>query len=146
MATRTRILVINDTQAILELFHSILEEEGYEVMLSAVPYQNVSEIEQVHADLIILDIMFGDQKAGWQMVQMLRMNRATASLPIIVCTAAIREVRETEGYLIAQGVLVLYKPFKLDDLLSMVSQALALPHHVVSQASEEDEKSVKKKD
>lgn len=36
--------------------------------------------------------------------------------------------------------------FKLDDLLSMVSQALMLPHHVVSQASEEDKKSVKRKD
>jgi DNA-binding response OmpR family regulator len=142
----TRILVVNDTQAILELFRSILEEEGYEVMLSSIPYQNVSEIEQVHADLIILDVMFGDQKSGWQMVQMLRMNRATQSLPIIICTAAIREVRETEGYLIAQGVLVLYKPFRLDDLLSMVSQALALPHHVVSQADEENKKGVKKKD
>ncbi len=102
-----RILVVNDTQAILDMFRSILEDEGYEVILSSMPYQNIAEIEQVKPDLIILDIMFGDQKIGWQMVQLLRMNRATASLPLIVCTAAIREVRETEGYLVSQGVNVL---------------------------------------
>ena len=43
----TRILVINDTQAILELFRSILEEEGYEVMLSAVPYQSEEDKKSV---------------------------------------------------------------------------------------------------
>jgi CheY-like chemotaxis protein len=42
----TRILVVNDTQAILELFRSILEEEGYEAMLSSIPYQNVSEQDE----------------------------------------------------------------------------------------------------
>jgi DNA-binding response OmpR family regulator len=142
----TRILVVNDTQAILDMFRSILEDEGYEVILSSMPYQNISEIEQVKPDLIILDVMFGDQKIGWQMVQLLRMNRATASMPLIVCTAAIREVRETEGYLVSQGVHVLYKPFQLDDLLTMVSQALASPHHIVLQINEDEGKGGKRKD
>jgi CheY-like chemotaxis protein len=90
--------------------------------------------------------MFGDQKIGWQMVQLLRMNRATASMPLIVCTAAIREVRETEGYLVSQGVHVLYKPFQLDDLLSMVTQALTSPHQIVSQINEQEGKGGKRKD
>lgn len=141
-----RILVVNDTQAILDMFRSILEDEGYEVILSSMPYQNIAEIEQVKPDLIILDIMFGDQKIGWQMVQLLRMNRATASLPLIVCTAAIREVRETEGYLVSQGVHVLYKPFQLDDLLAMVTQALAATHHIVSQMEVDEGKGGKGKD
>ena len=136
----TRILVVNDTQAILDMFRAILEEEGYDVILSSMPYQNIGEIEQVKPDLIILDIMFGDQKMGWQMVQLLKMNRTTASLPLIVCTAAIREVRETEGYLISQGVHVLYKPFQLDDLLSMVEQSLKATHHIVSQMGEDEGK------
>lgn len=145
-AMATRILVVNDTQAILDMFRSILEDEGYEVILSSMPYQNISEIEQVKPDLIILDIMFGDQKIGWQMVQLLRMNRATASLPLMVCSAAIREVRETEGYLVSQGIHVLYKPFQLDDLLAMVTQALAAPHHIVLQINEEEGKGGKRKE
>lgn len=58
----TRILVINDTQEILDLFRILLEGEGYEVVLSGFPFQQISEIEQISPDLIILDIIFGDKR------------------------------------------------------------------------------------
>ncbi|HEY1348071.1 MAG TPA: response regulator [Ktedonobacteraceae bacterium] len=120
-----RILVINDTQQILDLFRAILEDEHHEVLLSGTPILKASEVEQIHPDLIILDVVFGDQQSGWQMLQMLRMQPATTCLPIILCTAALREVQEQEGYLITQGVRVLYKPFDIDDLLSVTALALA---------------------
>ncbi len=119
-----RILVINDTQELLEMFRLLLEQEGHEVVLSGMPILKVSEVEQIRPDLIILDIIFGDQKTGWQMLQMLKMKRSTASIPIIVCTAALREVQEQEGYLISQGIRVLYKPFDIDNLLTLIDQAL----------------------
>ena len=43
-----RILVIDDTQEILDLFRVILEAEGYEVLLSTHSYENVVEIEHLH--------------------------------------------------------------------------------------------------
>ncbi len=125
-----RILVVNDTQEILELFRLLLEDEGYEVMLSSFPIQKVTEIEQMHPDLIILDFVFGDQKSGWQMLQMLKMWSSTASIPIIVCTAATQLVREQEGYLVSKGVHVVYKPFDIDELLAAVKQALEIPGHI----------------
>ncbi|HLI90579.1 MAG TPA: response regulator [Ktedonobacteraceae bacterium] len=125
-----RILVVNDTQEILELFRLLLEDEGYEVMLSSFPIQKVTEIEQMHPDLIILDFVFGDQKSGWQMLQMLKMWNSTASIPIIVCTAATQLVREQEGYLVSKGVHVVYKPFDIDELLAAVKQALEIPGHI----------------
>ena len=94
----TRILVINDTQEISDLFRVLLEGEGYEVVLSGFPFQQVSAIEQINPDLIILDFIFGDQKSGWQMLQLLKMKRSTASLPVVLCTAALHVVREQEGY------------------------------------------------
>ena len=121
----TRILVVNDTQELLEMFRLLLEGEGYEVILSGMPILKIKEVEQIKPDLIILDIVFGDQKSGWQMLQMLKMQRATARIPVVVCTAALREVQEQEGYLVAQGVRVVYKPFDIDDLFTMISQALA---------------------
>ena len=120
-----RILVINDTQELLEMFRLLLEQEGYDVVLSGMPILKVKEVEQIQPDLIILDLVFGDQKTGWQMLQMLRMQRPTAHIPVVVCTAALNEVREQEGYLVAHGVRVVYKPFDVDDLLTMISQALA---------------------
>lgn len=119
-----RILVINDTQELLEMFRLLLEQEGHEVVLSGMPILRISEVEEIQPDLIILDIIFGDQKTGWQMLQMLKMKRSTAPIPIIVCTAALHEVQQQEGYLISQGVRVIYKPFDIDNLFTLIDQAL----------------------
>ncbi len=129
----TRILVINDTQEILDLFRILLEGEGYEVVLSGFPFQQVSEIEQINPDLIILDIIFGDQKTGWQMLQLLKMKRSTASIPVVVCTAALNAVREQEGYLVSQGVHVVYKPFDIDHILTTIKLALESRKNIPSQ-------------
>ena len=129
----TRILVINDTQEILDLFRILLEGEGYEVVLSGFPFQQMSEIEQINPDLIILDFIFGDQKSGWQMLQMLKMKRSTASTPVVVCTAALHVVREQEGYLVSQGVHVVYKPFDIDHILTTIKLALESRKNIPSQ-------------
>lgn len=119
-----RILVINDTQVILEMFQAILEEEGYEVILSSYPLQRVEEITYIHPDLIILDLIFGGEVAGWQMLQLIKMQRATANIPIIVCTAAVQAVKEIEAYLMAKGVHIVFKPFDINDLLDAIQKTL----------------------
>ncbi|HLW03830.1 MAG TPA: response regulator [Ktedonobacterales bacterium] len=120
----TRIMVINDTQEILELFDELLSGEGYEVVLYSQAIQDMSEIERIKPDLIIVDYIMGGEKSGWQMVQKLRMRRATAKIPLIICTAAIREVREIEGFLRMKGIGLVPKPFDIDDLLESVCTAL----------------------
>jgi DNA-binding response OmpR family regulator len=120
----TRILVINDTQEILEMFRMLLEDEGYEVILSSFPMQKIQEIEQINPQLIILDFIFGERKLGWQMLQLLKMQRSTASIPIIICTAAESAVRDQEGYLVSQGIQIVYKPFDIDVLLLAIKRAL----------------------
>jgi DNA-binding response OmpR family regulator len=135
-----RILVVNDTQEILELFRLLLEEEGYEVVLAGFPIQQVDEVERINPDLIILDFVFGDQKTGWQMLQMLKMKRSTASIPVIACTAALDLVREQEGYLVSQGVHVVFKPFDIDQLLANVKQVLESHEHIISTNKEERKK------
>jgi DNA-binding response OmpR family regulator len=135
---KARILVVNDTQEILELFRMLLgEEEGYEVVLSGFPIQQIKEIEQIKPDLIILDLVLGDEKTGMQMLQMLKMQRSTAAIPVLVCTAALQIVREQEGYLVSQGVHVVFKPFEIDDLLTNVKQLLESHEHVSSVIKEE---------
>lgn len=140
-----RILVVNDTEEILELFRELLEDEGHEVILSGFPIQQVREVEEINPDLIILDLVFNDEKSGWQMLQMLKMRRSTASIPVIVCTAAIAVVREQEGYLVSQGVHVIYKPFNIEHLLNSVKQMLETHEHASSLVEEEQQKKKQKK-
>ena len=133
----TRILVVNDTQEILDLFRDMLEYEGYEVVLSSFPFKNIHDIEKIEPDLVILDFIFGNEQTGWQMLELLKMQRSTASIPAIVCTGAIHEVQEQESYLVSQGVHVVYKPFDIDHLLTVISQALASHKKTMSQAKED---------
>ena len=136
-----RILVVNDTQEILELFRMLLEEqEGYDVVLSGFPIQQIKDIEHIKPDLIILDLVLGDEKTGMQMLQMLKMQRSTVAIPVLVCTAALQIVREQEGYLVSQGVHVVHKPFEIDDLLTNVKQLLESHEHVSSLVKEERKK------
>jgi DNA-binding response OmpR family regulator len=118
----------------------ILEGEGYEVILSGFPIQQIRDVEQINPDLIILDIVFDDQKVGWQMLQMLKMQRSTKSIPVIVCTAALNTVREQEGYLVSQGIHVIYKPFDIDHLITSVKQLLESHEHISEKAEEEKRK------
>lgn len=120
----SRIMVINDTQEILELFQDLLTDEGYEVVLYSYGIKDLDDVERVKPDLIILDHIIGGEAVGWQMLQKLKMKRSTAKIPIIVCTAAVNAVSEMEGYLKAKNIGLVLKPFDIDDLLIAVRRAL----------------------
>ncbi len=118
------ILVINDTQEILDLFREILEEEGYRVSLYSYAFQDIAEVRDVRPDLVILDFVIGGETHGWQMLQKMKMTRATMHIPVIVCTAALSLARELDGHLRTKNVAVVLKPFDIDDLVDVVSSAL----------------------
>jgi DNA-binding response OmpR family regulator len=119
-----RVLVINDTPEILAAFKDILELEGYIPLLYSYAITTIDEVEQLKPDLIILDYIFGGAKAGWQTLQLLKMRRSTAKIPVIICTAATHAVRDIEGYLTAHDIQIVPKPFDIDDLLMAVKRAL----------------------
>ena len=122
--TRPHILVINDTQEILDLFRDILEDEGYRVTLSSFTFQDIHDVERLNPDLIVLDFLIGGDALGWQMLQKLRMYRPTSGIPIVVCTAALQLVRELEGHLRAKDIFVVLKPFDIDEIVAVVQLAL----------------------
>jgi len=122
-----RILLVNDSKELLELMGTLLQAQGYEPILRSYPILNLNMIVALRPDLIILDILFGNQQAiGWSMLDLLKLSPSTASIPVIVCTAALKEVFEQQDYLAAQGVKVLLKPFLVDAMVDAINSALAL--------------------
>jgi len=120
----TRIMVVNDSREILELFEQILTEEGYEVDLYSYGVQDLHEVKESQPDLIILDYIIGDEGYGWQLLQKLKMDRETEQIPVIVCSAAVKQLRELDAWLAEKGIGVVFKPFNIDDLLLAVRQRL----------------------
>ena len=118
---RRVILAVNDSHEILELFRDILEDEGYDVRLYSYAFQDLAEIKSLAPDLIILDFMIGGEDHGWQLLQKIKLDRETFEIPVIVCTAALKLVRELEGHLRSKNVGVIVKPFDIDDLVRQVA-------------------------
>lgn len=123
------ILVLNDVAEILDLFEAILSEEGYRVsrgtMTPGELNHSFQHVKDVKPDLLIADFLFGHDPLGWQLIQMLKMDAATATLPIVVCSAAAKQVAEIEAHLDEMGIGVVLKPFDVDTLLAEVSRVLA---------------------
>jgi len=70
-----RILLVNDSKELLELMGTLLQAQGYEPILRSYPILNLNMIVALRPDLIILDILFGNQQAiGWSMLDLLKLS------------------------------------------------------------------------
>jgi CheY-like chemotaxis protein len=65
-----------------------------------------------------------EEGKGWQMLQLLRMDRETRAIPVIVCTAASRLVDDLQTHLDTMKVSAVLKPFNIDYLLAVISKCL----------------------
>ena len=123
---KKRILVVNDTQEILELFRDIVEGMGHLFIPLTYAPDDLAKIIEVKPDLAVIDfVMGGHEFRGWQLVQKLKMSRETRHIPVIICTGAKREVYEQEGWLTEKNIAVVLKPFDIEDLERGVERALA---------------------
>ena len=134
------ILVVNDTEEILDLFRDIVEGMGHRMTAWSFSPDDLAKVTAIEPDLVILDLMLGPTELqGWALLQKIRMSPATEDIPVIVCTAATNWVREQEGWLAASAVKVVLKPFKVPHLEHAIEQALELPNVTASEEFVEDE-------
>lgn len=128
------ILVVNDTQDVLDAIQMVLEDAGYEITTRTEPTTSAADVEAINPDLLMIDMLFAGKNIGWELIQAIRLHPATAHLPVIVCTAARHEVTESESVLLGKGITVVYKPFDIDDLVAAVEQALSAPANTTALA------------
>ena len=117
------ILVVNDTQEILDLLQELLEDEGYRVTTS-LALLDLDKVKTLAPDVIVQDLLFeGTQELGWKFLTLVRLDPQLARIPLILCTAAVRTVNEPEmaEQLNRQGIRVVLKPFTIESLLTTLS-------------------------
>ena len=120
----TRVMVINNSDNILALFEKILAKEDYQVFLQLFLNSDLREVNKIKPDLIILDYYVGREGVGWEFLQLLRMEDATAAIPVLICTTAVKLAHDIAGYLATKNVSILRKPFSSRDLVGAVQSAL----------------------
>jgi CheY-like chemotaxis protein len=115
----THIMVVNDSMEFLQLMKELLTDEGYEVTLVESGGGTRAAAKQHRPDLLILDLRMPDM-SGFEVLNLLRLDPETQAIPVLLCTAAVRDVQAQEPILRERGIPVLFKPFDLDELLETV--------------------------
>ena len=121
------VLVINDQHEILDLYYDLLNSDEYELELSDYTFENLETIERLNPTLIILDFPVFKRASGWRLLEQLKMHISTTSIPLILCTPSMKDVREQEDYLQEQGIVICYKPFPPEAFVQTVQQMLRRP-------------------
>lgn len=123
-----RILVVNASLELLNIFHEVLDGEGYEVEISNYTFEGLASIQQLNPDLIILDFDREGQREEWELLKMIRLHEATAHIPLIVSIAPLYLLPQVASSWLQKNILVLFSPFQKDDLLAAVRQQLGQSH------------------
>ena len=118
------IAVVNNDTAYLELMHELLSLEGYRTVICKEGDKAYALVKERRPDLVVLDIRMGQPESGWTILELLRLDPATARIPVIVCSADGRFLREKAPSLRELDCDTLEKPFDLEMLLGKVAAAL----------------------
>jgi CheY-like chemotaxis protein len=119
-----RILVVDDNATLAGAVRRVLERSGHGVRVAATGLEGARQYREEAADLVLLDI----HMPGMDGIEVLAQLRAIApTLPVIVMSGGV----QTKGLdLLGDAKLLgafatLAKPFSIDELLGVVTRALA---------------------
>jgi two-component system response regulator MtrA len=115
MTTSSRILVVDDDQAIAEMVGIVLRGKGFEVITTVDGASALEAFDRVGPDLVLLDLML----PGMDGIEVCRRLRRQSGVPIIMLTARSDTADVVEG-LEAGADDYLTKPFDTDELVARI--------------------------
>ena len=121
---RHLVLVVDDQEGNRSLLRRMIEgKEGYEVVEAAGGQEAISLVREVHPHVIILDLMMPEVD-GFAVLEALKSDKTTRSIPIIVVTA--KDLTPRERDVLNKGVEALLQKglFEQQELLADVAAAL----------------------
>ncbi len=115
---KKRILVLDDDKDILNLICELLRTEGYSVLTATSGKEGLKKIEDSVPDMLILDLNLPDMD-GFEVCRVLRKEKRTKEIPIIMLTVKSAEASRVAGLEIGADDYVI-KPFSQKELLARI--------------------------
>ena len=116
------VLVADDDEDILALVGLRLERAGYEVLTAKDGIEALEVVEQRTPEIAVVDVMM-PRMDGHELVRCLRARPETASMPILILTAAVHD-RVAEASAAAGADAQMRKPFSPRDLVTKLDEML----------------------
>jgi CheY-like chemotaxis protein/MinD-like ATPase involved in chromosome partitioning or flagellar assembly len=118
-----RILIIDDDVETLRLVGLMLERQGYQISAADNGERAINKARSDKPSLILLDVMMPDM-SGYDVAKILRGDKTTSNIPIIMFTAKSQVDDKVEG-LEAGADAYLTKPTQPRELIAQVKALLA---------------------
>ncbi len=123
-----KILAVDDERNIARLVQVNLERQGHQVTVAYDGEEALQKVAQEKFDLIVCDVMM-PRKDGFQVLNELKANPATADIPVIMLTAKAQDADVFRGW--SSGVdCYLTKPFNPQELVNFVQRVLESQNQV----------------
>jgi DNA-binding response OmpR family regulator len=114
-----RILIVDDDPDMVELLRLALTEAGFSVSSAADGNDALRKALRAPPDLVVLDLVLPGMN-GFGVCEQLRLNSATASVPVLMITVLPGEFPRLVG-VEAGADAYLNKPFRMEEFVSCVT-------------------------
>jgi DNA-binding response OmpR family regulator len=122
MPVRPRILIADNDVTNVQLLTDICATEDLDVMVAQDGDETLKAILEEPPDLVLLDVMMPNRD-GFEVLQELRRNPSTRTLPVILVTAVSDDDSIRQGYQLGANDY-LTKPFKVVELIARMRTLL----------------------
>ncbi len=120
----SRILVVDDTPANIQVLSSTLKEKGYQISVAINGKQALDLLGRLRPDLILLDVMMPELD-GFETCRLLKASPIWRDIPVIFLTARTEVADIVKGFE-AGAVDYVAKPFSPHELLARVNTHLTI--------------------
>lgn len=121
---RSIILIVDDNQTNLDVLFELLRNYGFKVLVALDGESAIEQIEYIHPDLILLDIMMPGID-GFETCRRLKADPPTRDIPIIFMSALSDTIDKVKGFQ-AGAVDYITKPFQHEEVLSRIETHLTI--------------------
>lgn len=120
MATKKRVLIVDDEEDIREGAGFWLNSQGFETLMAEDGLAGVESAQANTPDAILLDMLMPNQD-GIQTLEKLRSSEETAGIPVVMLSASLRDQQRA---LDAGARFFLNKPYEGPKLISAMNAAI----------------------
>jgi two-component system response regulator VicR len=115
------ILVVDDEYALVESLTELLQDEGYRVISAGNGREGLATLQKEKPDLVVVDLMMPIAD-GRELVRGMRSLADHRSIPVVMMSAAAREVALPIRDRSLNVARYLQKPFRFEKILEAIEQ------------------------
>lgn len=124
----SKILIVDDSLANIETLEQILEDFNYKIFRAFDGDEALKMIDKIEPNLVLLDVMMPG-KNGYEVAEIVKQNKKTRLIPIIMLTALGGQDERLRGYQVGVDDFI-SKPFNIFELRARVRNLLKLNSYI----------------